>query len=267
VLIALLVLVGVALLAGFVLLAVEGIRYRADREPAPPLEADDAARDRWSAFVLDLVAVLSILGALVTWQATITFGSASDLGTQALRDSARYEASAAKFDSLVEFSARLTQLYQQHSVAAARLFEQATTVRSGGNSPLADLLESEARVEGAQARALSSGFLLVAPQPSPDAANVVSETFDRVAAAQVARDSEPDLRTLGQAHLQALTTQAVTVRDRAQKLLLAAGLIAVAIFWWTVARLGWRHRRLTSAVPGVAAMLASYFLLVVAAVS
>lgn len=130
-LVALCVLAGLAVIAGLLLLTMELRRHRADPKPAPPLPMEQAARDRWSPLALDLVALLSVLGALLTWQATSTFGAAADLSSRALQDTAPYEAAAAREESFIEYDQRLTQQYGERTVADARLRSQGSSHARG----------------------------------------------------------------------------------------------------------------------------------------
>jgi hypothetical protein len=262
-LVALCVLAGALLAAGFYLIMIETARFRADRQPAPPLAPEAAARDFWTALVTDLIAGLLIVGALITWQANATFGAASDLTSQAQRETARYQAASAQTQSLIEFGDRLTALLQQHTVAADQLRTQADQARTNGDSALANQLDASARVESVEARAFQFGFFVFAPTAGAGGA----ESFDRRAMEQLGLETSTDLRTLDQRHAQTLAATAAVTRSTAQKLVLAAGSIAASVFFWTITRLGWRHRRLTAAVPAFAAVAVGFAFLLLATFS
>jgi hypothetical protein len=253
---------GLLILFGGYLIVVEFRRFRRDRSPAPPLAPEDAARDRWTAMVTDLIVGLLLLSALITLQANATFGSASDLNGQAQKASARYQAANAEEQSLIEFGDRMTALLQQHTLAASQLSLHADQARAAGDTALANQLDAAARIESAQARVFHNGFLSYAPSAAGDVF-----TFDRDAALRLAEERNTDLRTLGPKHAQALESVAADDRAKAGKLLLAAAALIAGVFLWTITRLAWRQRRLATAIPALAAMVAGTVLLVVATLS
>jgi hypothetical protein len=256
------VFAGLLLVAGLYLLRIEARRYWGDRTSAPPLAPEDAAKDRWSALTADLIAGLSILAALTAWQAAGTFGLASDKTGLALRQTAQYQTRLARVEATIQFDDRLTQLYQQHVMAQQNLYSQADAARAM-NPVFADRLEAEARVEGAQARVLARDFLGFYPSVGPDG----RASFDVASQEQLAKASDADLRTLDQAHIRLLDQQADSIRLSAQNLVLASAMVIAAAFFFTLARLGWKHRRLYAMVPGSAVLATAIFVLVTVATS
>jgi hypothetical protein len=253
---------GLLVVGGVVLLIVEFRRYRQDRSPAPPLAPEQAGRDHWSMFLLDLVACLSILAAVISWQASSAFGTAAGMDSQSVQQAASYQAAAAKWESIVEFEARITAQYQQYTLQAAQLRTQAAALR-GSDPSTADLLLARARVDEAEASAFANAYLLAPPTSGPTPG---SKVYDRRASQTLALQFDIEYRTL-QAVAAQLRTQAATTRGRAQTLVLAGALLAVAIFFWTVCRLVRLHRRLPAGYIAVAAMAASFVLLLIAAVT
>jgi hypothetical protein len=254
VLVVICVLGGVAVAAALFLVVLELRRYLVDRTPLPPLSPDESARDHWNAWTADLIAALSVVAALLAWQASQTFGAASALDNLALQQSALYQAQQAFADSAIQFNARLTQLQQQHLIAEARLYGQV----GGASNAIGAELRAEAHVEGAQARAFQQAFGAYVPAYAADG----SETFDRTAQTQFARNLIPDLRILDAAHVAAVQAQAGVVRASAEKIVLAGALFIAGVFFMTIARLGWRNRRLQAAIPGTVAAIAGLVVLV-----
>lgn len=254
---------GVAAAAGWVLVAMEWRRFRADRSPAPPLPPEESARDPWNARVADVIAALSIVAALAAWQAAVAYGTASDLANVALQQTAQYQAVRAVEDSRLVFGDRLTQLYQQHTVAESSLYAQAAAARQSGNPAQAAELEAEARVEGAQARVLAHGFIGYVPT---DGANG-SADFNRRQQLSIEQTGNQDLRTLDANHVALITSHADQVRHDGELLILASALLIAATLFLTVARLGWKHRRLFGAAPGTLFASAAAVVLVIAVVS
>jgi hypothetical protein len=263
-LIALCVLAGLLIVFGFYLTVLEVVRFRGDRKPEPPLAPEEAARDRWTALVTDLIVGVLMVSALISLQANATFAGATDLAGQAQKATTRYQVANAEAQSLIEFGDRMTSLIQQHTLAAAQLNTQAGQARAAGETALATQLEGAARIESAEVRVITHGLLVYGPSETTSAGIF---SFDRMAAQQLATELNPDLRTLGSMHAQLLETKAAASRDKAGKLLLAAVSLVAGVFFWTITRLGWKQRRLTTAVPALAAMAAGYVLLILATAS
>ena len=269
-LIALCALTGLLLVFAGYLIIVELIRFRGDRKPEAPLSPEDAARDRWTVMVTDLIVGLLLVSALSTLQANATFASASGLTGQAQKDAAEFQVADAQTSSLIEYSDRLTGLIQQHSLAAKELNTEGDAAQSNGDDRLANRLYAEARVESAEVRVLTYGFLGAAPSESQQ----LTYTFDRSTAAQILEEINANLRTLGPGPQQSgptqrerLETQAADSRAQAGKLLLAAAFIVGAVFFWTITRLAWKQRRLATAIPAWLAVAGGFILLLVAALS
>jgi hypothetical protein len=246
----------VLLLASSYLLFLEVRRFIQDRSPAPPPTPEEASLDRWNAGVVMLVAVVSIIGAMTAFWASNKFSDASTMSQQSLQEASQYQTVKAEQDGYVQFGARLSELYQEHTVAASQLYTEAATARQAGNPNGALLLEAQARVEGAQERALSPGFFCYEPTNyGSDGTVTYSISQEEQSEAEDActqPDQDPSsLRTLDQAHVLALETSAASERSTAEDVVLSGALLIVAVFFMTLSYLGWRHRRIPSLAAGV----------------
>ena len=227
--------------------------------PAPPPTPEEAALDRWNAGVVMLVAGLSVVGALMAWWASSDFSSASDISQQALHQSTEYQTVQAEQNGYVEYSARLAQLYEGHTIAESTLYNQAATAWGAENSQTAEGLESQARVEGAQERALAPGFICYYPsyygQQGQVGFNIAQEEATETIGACLQPDQDvTTLRTDDQAHVDALEAAAQAERTKAAQVVLAGAFAIVSVFFLTLAYLGWRHKRARFLAPGVVAI-------------
>jgi type II secretory pathway pseudopilin PulG len=255
------VLLGAVIVVGCLLLVVmEFRRYRRDRVPQPPLDPEVAALDRWHNGITVAIAALSVLGAILAWQASNRFDDAADLSRQAVDESVRYQAIRALSDGRIDFDARLSLIYQEHLRRETSLTTRATELRDAGDPAHAGVLEAEARVEGAIARVIGASFTTYAPTFNDDGTVV----FDREEKAALARSDDSDLRTLDPVNVRAVEHQASLTRQTAQQIVVAGALLIAAMFFLTVADLGWLHRRLYATVPGTLAALAAVAVLFVA---
>lgn len=244
---------------GYLVLA-EWTRMRRDRTPLPPLDPEVAATDRWHNAVTLAIAALSIIGAVMAWDASNQFDSASDLSREAVNESVRYQSVRALSDGRIDFDARLTLLYQEHLRAEASYYEKATAARNTSDTVHAGQLEAEARVEGAVARLFSASFLTSFPTINADN----SVTYDRQAQLALARADDSDLRTLDPASVRTISVESSQTRRVAQQLVVAGAMFIAAMFFLTVADLGWLHRRLLGAFPAFLAAFAGLGILFVA---
>ena len=64
--------------------------------------------------------------------------------------------------------------------------------------------------------------------------------------------------------MEALGTTAKGDRTKAEEVVLAGALVIVAVFFFTLSYLGWRHRRAHALTPGVLAVAAALAIAVVA---
>ena len=250
---------GLLLVGGLFLLRLEWRRYKADRSPAPPPDPEEAALDRWNAGVVILVAGLSVVGALQAFWASGQFSTASNLSQQAVQEVTEYQTVKAEQDSYVDFGARLSEVYQEHTVAESILYSEAAAAWSQGNDSQARALEAQARVEGAQERALIPGFVCYWPSSRGAGGSVVYDEAGlragEVESPCVQPGQDPTaLRTLGNAQAGALESTAAQDRTTAQEIVVSGAFVIVAVFFLTLSYLGWRHRRARSLATGVVAM-------------
>jgi hypothetical protein len=252
-----------ALLAwGIYLLLLERRRLRQDRSPAPPPTPEEAALDRWNAGVVMLVAGLSVAGALLAFWASSKFSTASSQSQQAVQEVTQYQTVKAEQDSYVDFGARLAETYQEHTVAESTLYSEAAAAWDSGDTVLARALEAQARVEGAQERALIPGFLCYWPSSRGSDGSVLYDVAGlragEVESPCVQPGEDPSaLRTLGSVQTAVLENNAASDRSTAQEIVLAGAFVIVAVFFLTLSYLGWRHRRARSLAAGVLAVAAA----------
>jgi hypothetical protein len=232
---------------GIFLLVAEVRRYRSDPSPAPPARLDRAALEPWHRAVVVLIAGLAIASALLAWRSSTSFGSASGLDSQVLRDTALYQGELGLQDGRIDFGAHLSLLEQEHHMAATQLLNLADKYQTNGNTNLANQLEANAHVEAAQARVFDNGYLRYSGTSNADG----TVTYDRAQQEKIAVASDDALRTLGDQHAAELRHLASIDRTRAQQIALTTALFVAAMFFLTVANLGWRHRRLHALVPAL----------------
>ena len=207
-----------------------------------------------------VIAGLAIVSALLAWRASTAFGAASGLGSQALRDAAQYQNAQTVEDGKIDFGAHLAVLDQEHQLAAQQLFDLANQQRAAGNTSVADTLEAQARVEGAQARAVHANYDYYAGSLNDDGTVSYKPEADRALAVA----TNTDLRTLGAEHVAAMQRQASALRARAQQGTLAAALFVATMLFLTAANLARRHRRLPALAVGLCAACAGVVVLATA---
>lgn len=263
----------VVLLAGGVFLFRQELRrFRQDKAPTPPPTPEEASKDPWNAGMVMLVAGLSIVGATMALWASNDFSKASGLSQQAVQEATQYQVVKSEQDGYIDFGSQLAETYQEHTVAESSLYAQAAAAWDQGDSALAQDLESQARVQGAAERALMPGFTCYWPYP-PAAGGVVRYDLSQEHASEVESPCVlPDqdstaLRTLDEAHQQAVEAAAAADRSDAERVVLAGALVIVAVFFLTISYLGWRHRRRFSLAPGVLAIAGALVMAVVATAS
>lgn len=246
-------------LGGALLFLQELKRFRQDRAATPPPTPEEAAKDPWNARMVILVAGLSIVGAIVALWASDEFSRASSASQQAVEEATQYQVVKSEQDGYIDFGAQLAETYQEHTVDESSLYAEAARAWSQGKTAVALELESQARVQGAAERALMPGFTCYWPY-LPAAGGVVDYDVAQEQASEledpcVLPDQDPTaLRTLDQAHQQAIEATAAADRSDAEKAILVGAFVIMAVFFVTISYLGWRHRRLLSLAPGVLAI-------------
>ncbi|HTV12705.1 MAG TPA: hypothetical protein VME20_12680 [Acidimicrobiales bacterium] len=250
------------LLGALYLLRLEWRRFLADRSPAPPPSPEEAALDRWNAGVVVLVAGLSIVGAMMAFWASSKFSAASGLSQQALQEVAQYQTVKAEQDGYLDYGARLSETYQEHTVAESALYARAAAAWSANDPTEARALEAEARVEGAVERALVPGFLCYWPSSRGENGSVYYDEAGLRASEVESPCVQPGqgssaLRTLGASQAGALGASASNDRSQAEQIVLAGAFVIIAAFFLTLSYLGWRHRRARWSGAGVFAIAVS----------
>ncbi len=166
-------------------------------------------------------------------------------------------------DGSIAFGQQVAVLQQEHTFAETQLIDLANQQRSAGNTAGANDLEAQAQVEGAQARVFANSYLHYAGALNSDG----TVTFDRGAQEAVAVGESATLQTLGDQHSRELDGRASAARTKAQQTALATALFVGAMFFLTVANLGWRHRRLHALIPSLLLALAGVVVLAIAGIT
>lgn len=131
------------------------------------LESDRPARG-WGfrTIVAVLIAIVSALGAVAAWRASVLSIQASDLVEDGLLELVQREQLRAQIESKMSEDLRLLAEYQEHLSAWRLLEEDAERVR-GRDPQLAETLEAQAQGELALVRALRPFFRSFAPGLGP----------------------------------------------------------------------------------------------------
>jgi hypothetical protein len=196
-----------------------------------------------------LIAVVSILGAVVVWRASVDSSDASDLGQQGIQQLILQQQKRGDIEAGVARDFRLFADYQEHVMNWRQLLAQAD--RAASSQPaLAVALREQARRELFEARTIRP---LIQPFDRPDfgdASGVVS--FDPARQARALEDSDLELTGLRPD----LSFEAERAgHRRALHLVGDAVLFAAALLFLTLAQVARRGARGIFAVAGVAVML------------
>jgi hypothetical protein len=217
--------------------------------PAPPAaaqppRADAGGRDRFRTRVAILIAVTSMIGAVVAFRASITSSNASSLDQLATQELVQQEQIEARLQGQVAQDLRLLGRYQQH-VKAARLLERDANKVRGRFPELAERLATQAEGESYLARTMLPLFEV--PPTAPDGKGNVSYDCDVVLAQLQAGD--PDLAVLDPEQTAA---DAEAEEQKTLYLVGIAALLVAALFFFTIAQLA---KRSTRGIFGVAGAL------------
>ncbi len=215
--------------------------------PVPPSEdltgEDDAGR--FKTVVAVLIAVTSILGAVVAWRASVSSNAAGDLDEQGTQELVLEEQERASIEGLVANDQRLFARYQEH-ILAWRLLQKQAEAQRGKDQELADALAAEAQGELALARSLR-GFFQGGTPDFGDDEGVVAYDRDFVLA-----NLEANNQYLPVLDPQATFRRADEEHDRTVRLVGVFTLVVVALFFLTIAQFAGAAIRGLFAVAGVA---------------
>ncbi|MDQ3880495.1 MAG: hypothetical protein M3295_05440, partial [Chloroflexota bacterium] len=121
-------------------------------EPAQPERAAGTLRRLVDPRRLDiaipiLIAVASLIGAVVTWRASLAANDGSGLDAQARREVAEEQQIRVQLGAIVANDRRLLASYQEHVLAARRLFAEAETLGDDDPDAAAErTLEAQSRL-------------------------------------------------------------------------------------------------------------------------
>jgi len=239
-------------------------------EPASPAPAPTPARtasvdrprtDRFRAVVGVLIAVVSSLGAIVIWRASVESSNASDLTQQGTQQLILQQQTRGGIEAGVARDSRLFIEFQEHVMNWRQLLAQAARQQSSDPALAADL-RTQARSELSQARNIRP----------------LMQNFDRPSFGDergiVQFDPGQLVRALSDANLE-LTglrpdlsfNDASSEHNRALHLVGIAVLFAASLLFLTFAQVARRGARGVFAVAGVLVMVAASALFVIVAVA
>lgn len=218
--------------------------------PVPP-SADVAAadtgddRDRFRTIIAALIAITSILGAVVAWRASVSSTAAGDLDEQATQELVLQEQELASLEGLVANDLRLFGQYQEHILSWRILLKQADTARKD-NVALADQLKAEGLGELSLARSLRAFFQGATPTFGDADGKVV---YDRDFVLANLKENDQELKVL---RPDVTFENAESEHDRTVKLVAVFTLVIVALFFLTIAQFARENVRTIFAIAGVA---------------
>jgi hypothetical protein len=194
-----------------------------------------------------LIVAVSILGPLVSWQASRAAQDADDLDQTASQQHIRKQQALIALQARLAQDLRLLGRAQEGSVLADRLQRDARHVRG---APLtAASLRREARLQRVQDTALLGGFLLLRPVQGQHG----SLTYDRQLAFDAAGEHVLDSKDL---RPQQTAADASRAHDRSANFLRVAAMLVGSLFFLTLAQVSARRRRAGFAVAGIAIAIA-----------
>jgi hypothetical protein len=222
-------------------------------DPAPP------RTDRFRSWVGVTIAVVSILGAVVVWRASVESSNASDLTQQGTQSLILVQQKQSSIEAGVARDFRLFTDFQEHVMDWRLLLKQADKV-ADDDPDLAAQLRAQARRELSQARHIRP-LIQNFDRPDYGDENGVAE-FDPERQVRALAGADLELTGLRPA---AAFAKADAAHDHALQLVGIAVLFGVALLFLTFAQVARRGARGIFAVAGVAVMLGAslLFLLVV----
>jgi hypothetical protein len=215
------------------------------RPPGPPAKDGAEAPDdasRFKTIVAVLIAVTSILGAIVAWRASESSTAARGVDEQAIQELVLQEQELASIEGLVANDQRLFARYQEHILAWRVLLTQS---RATKNQDLSDALRSQAFAELSLARSLRRFFQGSVPDFGDEEGKVA---YDREFVLANLKANDPELRALDPG---ATFQEAEAEHGRSMLLAAMFTLVVVALFFLTIAQFGRESIRMFFAVAGI----------------
>ena len=209
-----------------------------------------SATDRFRTRVAILIALVSIMGAVVAWRASEASELASNLDQDATQQFVQREQILGQLDEDVMQDVRLLGAYQEH-VKAWKELERSANAASGA---AAETLRRRAQEERALARTLYLLFQTWYPSHPEENGDVA---FDRDAARAWMRDGNDDLATLAP---EATDARADAAHEKTVNLVALAALLVGALFLLTLAQMARTTIRAVYAGAGTIVLLTSIVL-------
>jgi hypothetical protein len=185
--------------------------------------------DRFRTWVAIAIAIVSILGAVVAFNATLTEQDARKLDAQGIEDASRQQQIVTDLQATVNQDLRYLVPYQEHIKAAQVLDQQANTLQAT-DSTSASLLHAQAESERVLARSWQSFFQAAFPTVGDATAPL---TYDAGAALQRLENNDSDLQQL---RPQALLDQADSTHRESVNLVGLVTLFVAALLFLTLAQ-------------------------------
>ena len=204
-------------------------------------ELDEETPDRFRTWVALAIALVSILGAIVAFRASLSEEEAHRLDLDGLQASAEVEQIKTNTEAVANEDQRTAVEYQDHIVLALKLEDEASKQT---NAQVAASLDAEAQNQRVLARTVSRFFQGGFPSVS-DAGTAVKLDRD----AEIARLLADNDR-YGELHPDKTLAQAETVHTRAVDLLGLVTLFIAGLLFLTLAQFTRRSIRPVFAVAG-----------------
>jgi hypothetical protein len=215
----------------------------------PPAEAPPVRTDRFRSWVGVLIAVVSILGAVVVWRASMESSNASDRTQQGTQQLILQQQKRGSIEAGVARDFRLFMDFQEHVMSWRQLLTQAD---AADDPTLAAALRAQARQELSAARHIRPLIQNFDRPDYGDADGVVQ--FDPGVQARALAEADLELTGL---RPDLAFADADEGHDRALRLVGIAVLFAAALLFLTFAQVARRGSRGIFAVAGVVVMLAA----------
>jgi uncharacterized membrane protein (DUF2068 family) len=218
----------------------------ASPDAAPSTPSPWRAWLRLEALIPLVIAVVSLIGAAVTWRAADTAARAGGMDTQALRESVEVQQIDSQIDAVLAHDQRIFAEYQEHIVAWRALLQRATDATA---TDLTRDLRFEAHAELVLARTLRSLFRAHVPDFG-DKDGLVE--YDADTALEFLRSQNARLTELDP---EATLDDARRLHEHAVGLVAVVMLLVGALVLLTVAELGRGRVRMSFGILGIVATI------------
>ena len=187
--------------------------------------------ERSAALLAILIAFASVMSAVIAWRASLASIDASRFESLAVQQQARQEQVDRELESTVRQDLRFVLEFQEHSLAARELQEQADSLRES-DPDAADILDLEAQSRLALARAMKPFFMGATGVALDDSGQV---PYDEQYVLRNLRAGNVEWREL-ESTIPRTIDLAQRANDKSLALIGVAALIIAALFFLTVAQ-------------------------------